>query len=89
MLWSSLAVGLQLVISVQSALPPEPPALAAIDRSFVCPEKLPDNAMRLTADQLFIDAMKRAAPDASPEQVGFFREHLLRNHNCAGWVSKN
>jgi hypothetical protein len=79
--------GLLLVLA--AALAPQSHAadmdknkLAEVDRSFVCPESLPD-AARQDAVKQYIIQVRDAWPDASVDDMIAYRKFLLKKHNCA------
>lgn len=56
--------------------------LAKIDRRFVCPESLPDDAARRGAVKTYLLQMRDAWPDASVDDMIAYRVSLLKKHQC-------
>ena len=57
--------------------------LAQVDRTFVCPESLPDDATRREAMKKYLLAVGDAWPGVTVNQMIDFRVALLNKHNCA------
>jgi hypothetical protein len=55
--------------------------LAQIDRTFICPEDLPDEETRQVAATLFTH-LSLSAGYATPRQITLLRTRLLRSHQC-------
>jgi hypothetical protein len=71
-----------LAVWLMTALPGPPASFADMDRAFVCPEALPDDAARTAALRDFIDAAAKAAPKESIPKVLQYRRSLLEKHGC-------
>ena len=56
--------------------------LAQIDRSFVCPESLPDDEARSAALTLFLKQVAAVEPHISITELVDYRVNLLRKHQC-------
>ena len=59
-----------------------PNGFAEIDRTFVCPEALPDDAARQRALREFFTATAKANPSETVEQATAYRLRLLQKHAC-------
>jgi len=57
--------------------------LAQIDRTFVCPESLPNDAARDAAMQLFIEQVRAVQPNLTVAELVSYRMTLLQRHDCA------
>lgn len=60
-----------------------PSTLAEMNRRFICPETLPDDAMRMTEMEMFDQGVRRVRPELKPAQQIAFIEHLYHSHHCA------
>ena len=58
------------------------PKLAVLDRQFVCPEALPDDAARSAALKQFFDQVGTAEPAVTIGDMIAYRLALLRKHDC-------
>jgi hypothetical protein len=56
--------------------------LAQIDRTFVCPESLPNDAAREAAIRLFTEQVVAINPRLTVRQIVSYRVALLRRHGC-------
>ena len=79
---TALALLLALQSAPGAALSDDTKAFTAIDKTFVCPESLPDEQTRITALHDFMDAVTRAAPEKSLPDVLVYRRALLQSHGC-------
>jgi len=57
--------------------------LAQIDRTFVCPESLPNDAAREAAVRLFTEQVAAINPHVTIRQIVSYRFALLRRHGCS------
>ena len=77
---------LTLVLLVTVALParaePDKAKLAEIDRTFVCPETLPDGAAKQNALRQFVSQVGDAWPEVTIAQFTSFRMTVLEKHGC-------
>ena len=72
-----------LALALAAAPGAQPPAsAAALDRGFVCPEALPDDAARTAALGAFMNAASKAAPHESIARLLMLRRSLLEKHHC-------
>ena len=60
---------------------PTEKTLAIIDRTFICPEDLPNDATRETANTLFIQLVMSTG-EVTTAQLIEFRMRMLRSHSC-------
>lgn len=78
------AVLLLAAVGAAAAGPPLSTAQQnALARTFVCPEKLPDDAARLQAVTRFMDDYAAMRPTATVNDRLAFRSRLLAKHHCA------
>jgi len=75
----AVALGLALAPAVAAD---KTAAFAEIDRTFTCPEALPDAATRQTALHGFMDSVATAAPTVTIPQMLAYRQNLLKKHAC-------
>ncbi len=77
---------LTLILLAAFALPahaePDKAKLAEVDRTFTCPETLPDGAAKQTALRQFVSQVAAAWPDATIAQFTAFRMTVLEKHGC-------
>jgi hypothetical protein len=77
---------LTLVLLAAFALPahaePDKTKLAEIDRTFTCPETLPDAAAKQNALKQFVSQVGAAWPEVTIAQFTTFRMTLLEKHGC-------
>ncbi|QYE36113.1 hypothetical protein KZX46_09350 [Polymorphobacter sp. PAMC 29334] len=59
------------------------PQQRSLDRTFVCPEKLADDAARLTTITRYMDDYARLDPAATVNDRLAYRDKLLAKHHCA------
>jgi len=60
---------------------PTEKTLAIIDRTFVCPEDLPNDETRDAANAFFLQLVMSMG-EVTPEQLIEYRVRMLRRHNC-------
>lgn len=68
------------------AASPRPRVLAglrAMDRDFVCPEKLPDASARFEAMKQFMARHEAIVPKASVNERMAYYDRLMAKHGCA------
>jgi hypothetical protein len=78
--FATLALALS---DVSASAAPSTSTFADIDRQFVCPEALPDDATRTQALKAFMTGVSQAAPNMNIAQVLLYRRTLLTKHGCA------
>jgi hypothetical protein len=73
-----------LTIFAVSAAGQAAPAAAAdaMDKQFVCPEAMKNDAQRSTSLDAFMQAFGRAHPDATVADMLLFRREMLNKHKC-------
>ena len=59
------------------------PQQRSLERGFTCPEKLADDAARLTAITRFMDDYARLDPAATVNDRLAYWDRLLKKHHCA------
>jgi hypothetical protein len=67
--------------SFAAAQLPAEKTLTLIDRTFICPEDLPNDEARDAANTLFLHLVMSMG-EATPAQLVEFRMRMLRAHNC-------
>lgn len=60
----------------------DPARMAALDRSFVCPENLQSDAARVEALSKFDADIAKAVKNVTLDQIGEARMYLLKKHQC-------
>lgn len=65
------------------AAPLSPAQQRTLDRHFVCPETLPDDAARLDSITRFMDEYAALQPMATVNDRLAFRSRLMARHHCA------
>lgn len=60
----------------------DPEALAAIDRDFVCPERLTGKRAKIRALERFDERMSKAIRNMTAQNLTDGRLYLLRKHRC-------
>ena len=56
--------------------------LDQIDRTFICPEKLPSYEARKAAAKLFVERLQAIQPDLTIKNLVEYRQSLLVKHQC-------
>ncbi len=71
-----------LAVALPAHAEPDKAKLAEIDRSFTCPETLPDGAAKQNALKQFVDQVAAAWPEVTIAQFTAFRMTVLEKHGC-------
>jgi hypothetical protein len=76
-----------LLAAPQDGTLPVQRKLDQIDRTFVCPERLPSDEAREDAVKLFIAQVQAAEPNLTVRDLIAYRQALLVKHKCTATLA--